>query len=350
LGEKKLPAVIDLHEDISYYYIAHPDDLAFRRDDYSKDLALRDSDIPKFKRANVSLVFSAIFCLPPTFNQSVGRMMARGYGMSDKGYQGSNTTHGASTSAFDHLKVYYALAEEYSDSIHIVRTEGDLERAAAGESIGFLLALEGAYAIEDVYDLDLFYNMGLRSLGLVWNFDTRYGASCMSKKDYGLTGEGEQLVERCNKLGVIIDLVHASKKTHLEAVKKSRLPVMDTHSNAKAIHDITRTIDDETYEAIKKNGGVVGSVIEVSMVGGKEDLSSLVDHMMYVHENFGPDITAIGTDYFGLSRAVTGLEDIGKIGRLFAALRKRGMSDQDIEKLAHKNAMRVIRANAKRWS
>ncbi|MDA4123226.1 MAG: membrane dipeptidase [Thaumarchaeota archaeon] len=349
MPQKRRPTVVDLHEDISYYYVNHPDDLAFRRDDYAKDLPLRDTDIPKFRRGNVSLVFSAIFCLAPTVNLTSGRMMARGYGMDDRGYQGSNSAHGASSAALDHLKVYYALAEEHSKHIHLVRTAKDLGRAEAGKSIGFLLALEGAYALEDVYDLDLFYNMGLRSLGLVWNFDTRYCASCMSKKDYGLTGEGEELVKRCNQLGVIIDLVHASRKTHLEVTKLSKLPLMNTHSNAKAVHDISRTLDDEMYEAIKKNGGVVGSVIEATMVGGKQDLQSLVDHIMYVHERFGADITAIGTDYFGLSRAVTGLEDISKIGNLFDALGRRGMSREDIDKLAYKNAMRVIHANAKRW-
>lgn len=346
---KRWPPVIDLHEDISYYYIAHPDDLPFRRDSYSKDLPLRDSDIPKFQKANLRLLFSAIFCLPPIVNFEVGRRVAGGYGMDQRRYHSSNTTHGAATAALDHMKVYYALAEEYADSIHLVRTRADLREAELGRSIGFLLAMEGAYAIEDVYDLDLYYNLGLRSLGLVWNFDTRYCASCMSKKDYGLTGEGEELVKRCNRFGVIIDLVHASKKTHIEVARASSLPVMNTHSNAKAIHPMSRTIDDEMYEVIKKNGGVVGSVIETTMVGGKGDLEKLVDHIVYVRERFGPEITAIGTDYFGLSRAVTGLEDISKIGALFRALERRGMSEDDIEKLAYGNALRVIRANAARW-
>ena len=100
---------------------------------------------------------------------------------------------------------------------------------------------------------------------------------------------------------------------------------------------------------VKKNRGVVGSIVDVNMVGRGENLKSLVDHVTYVHENFGPDILSIGTDYFGLLRGVAGLENVTKLGALFDALRRRGMSEEDLGKFAHDNAMRVIKTNAERW-
>ena len=82
--------------------------------------------------------------------------------------------------------------------------------------------------------------MGLRSLGLTWNFDTKYSATCMSKKDYGLTGEGGDLIERCNELGIVVDLAHASRLTHLEVCATSRLPVINSHSNSRSLHDVAK--------------------------------------------------------------------------------------------------------------
>jgi membrane dipeptidase len=72
---------------------------------------------------------------------------------------------------------------------------------------------------------------------------------------------------------------------------------------------------------------------------------------MYVYHNFGPDVMAIGTDYFGLIdwKAPRGLEDITKINDLYKILLDRGMKEADLEKLAYKNALRVIEENAANW-
>ncbi|MEM2004143.1 MAG: membrane dipeptidase, partial [Nitrososphaerota archaeon] len=225
----------------------------------------------------------------------------------------------------------------------------DLQRSINGERIGFLLALEGTYMLEDVDDIRLYYNLGVRSLQIMWNFDNRYGASCMSTKDYGLTGEGEELVKEANKRGIILDLAHASKNTHIDVLNASKLPVINSHSNARKLKDVPRNLDDEIYQEFKKNKGVVGFIF--GMIGGNEDIYSLADQIMYVYQNFGPDIIAIGTDYFGLidGKAPKGLEDITKISNLFKILLDKGLKESDIEKLAYKNALRVIEANAIYW-
>lgn len=193
--------------------------------------------------------------------------------------------------------------------------------------------------------------MGLRSLGLAWNFDSRYCASCMSKRDYGLTGEGENLVRESNRLGLIIDLAHTSKQTHMDVTRESKLPVINSHSSTKALHQMSRNLDDDMYEAIRKNGGVVGTIFSETMIGMRKTIDDLATHIIRVHDDFGPDVLAIGTDYFGLVDypAVKGLEDITKVDKLFDILKKKGISDADIEKLAYKNALRVIEENARHW-
>ncbi len=115
------------------------------------------------------------------------------------------------------------------------------------------------------------------------------------------------------------------------------------------MHDVPRNIDDEMYEAIKKTRGVTGFMCELT--GGDKDIEAYANNIMYVYENFGPDIVAIGTDYFGLidTRPPKGLEDITKFRKLFELLIKKGMDEEDVEKFAYKNALRVILEHAKRW-
>jgi membrane dipeptidase len=345
---RRLP-IIDLHQDISYYYATGASGLSFPLEDFSKDIAGRHGDIPKFRRMNVKIVFSSIFCLLSTLAHSVSKRLAKGYGMSR--YERGYTTRAAGATALEHIKVYYALEELHPSRITILRRTRDVKRVMERGATGFLVALEGAYALEDTYDVKAFYNMGLRSLQLAWNFDSRYCASCMSTKDYGLTGEGEAIVEECNKLGIIIDLAHASRKTHRDVARISKLPFINSHSNAKSVQDVSRNLHDDTYELIKKRGGVVGSIFVGSMIGGKKTVDSLADHIMHIYDKIGPEVLALGSDYFGIidSPEASGLEDITKLGALFDTLVQRGMSRDDVEKLAFKNALRVIESNARRW-
>ncbi|RLG08520.1 MAG: hypothetical protein DRN65_01300 [Thaumarchaeota archaeon] len=337
--------IIDLHQDISYYYVSGASGLTFKLGDFDVDMPGRHGDIPKFREANVRIIFSSVFCLLSTISPRIKEQLKRGYAVELRAWT-PKATH---TTALEHIKVYYKLAKMYPDDIVLISTRDDIDTAIRGDKIGFLLALEGTYMLEDLDDLQLYYNLGIRSIQLTWNFDTRYAASCMSAKDYGLTGEGEELIREANRLGMIIDLAHASKRTHLEAAEISKLPLINSHVNPKKIHDIPRNLDDEMYEAIKKTGGVVGFMCD--LLGKKKDIETYADSIMYVYETFGPDILAIGTDYFGLidSAPPRGLEDITKFRNLFNLLAKKGMSQTDIEKLAYKNALRVILEHAKNW-
>ena len=337
--------MIDLHEDISYYYLAGGDELGFGLEAFDKDLSGRHADIPKFKKANVKLVFSSIFSLLPTISPRVVNKIKSGYEFKIRTW----TPKAACLTALEHIKIYYRLIEAHSNDLMLVLNEEDVNEAIRGNKIGFLLSMEGAYALDDIDDLWIYYNLGVRCVGLTWNFDNRYAASCVSRKDYGLTDEGEELIREANKLGIIIDLAHASKKTHLEAAEVSKLPLINSHANPRRIHRTPRNVDDEMYEAIKRTGGIVGFMCELT--GGKKDIEAYADCVTYVYENFGPDIIAIGTDYFGLIGAnpPRGLEDITKFEKLFGLLTEKGMDEKDVEKFAYKNALRVILEHARRW-
>ncbi|MEM0441178.1 MAG: dipeptidase [Candidatus Caldarchaeum sp.] len=342
-----LPPLIDLHEDISLYYVQGGAGQKFRVADFDLDLEGRHGDIPKYRRANVRLVFSSIAFLTPSVSQRRVVQLSKGYG----GFFGGFRVRAATLKTLEHIMAYNNLLRRYQNGLRLVLKAGDVENLHTDDRVGFLMAIEGAEPLEDVEDLEIFYKLGVRSLQLTWNFDNKYAASCMSKKDYGLTGDGEDLVHFCNELGVIVDLAHASKNATVEALSVSKLPAIVSHANAKTVCNHVRNLDDEELEALKKNGGVVGVTLIPTTISKQPSLKGLADHIIYIYEKFSPDIIAIGTDFFGLLHMdePEGLEDITRFSNLWTELLNRGLNETDIEKIAYRNALRVVKKNAEHW-
>ncbi len=239
--------------------------------------------------------------------------------------------------ALEQMKVYYQMSKTFADSFRIIQHRTDLEGSVKSRRLGFLVCLEGTEALEDVSGLDGLYRLGVRAVGFTWNYDTKFAASCMSKKDYGLTGDGERLVGEANERGVVLDLAHSSKATMLDALALSKRPVMISHANYSRVHPHTRNVDDVMLEALGRNGGVMGFTLINETIGPKPGLNSLAQHIISVRERFGPDILAIGTDYLGIIETPAGLEDITKLKDLSSKLATLGMSEDEIQKLAWKN-------------
>ncbi|MEL9991664.1 MAG: membrane dipeptidase [Thermoproteus sp.] len=305
--------IYDLHEDISYYYFVE------RKSEFDVDEAGRQSDLPKLKRAEVDLVFASIF---PIRYSSLGASPA-----------------GSKETSLEMFKIIYRLATRHE--ITIVERAADLNRSG----LKFLISLEGADALDEPEDLLLYYRLGLRAVGITWNLDNKYGASCMTKRDYGLTAYGVELVELANRLGVVIDLAHASKNTALDVLYISKKPVVISHANVAAVYKTNRNVDDEVLEALKRNGGVIGLTAIPSTIGGDGSVRDLVRHALYVKETFGAELLAIGSDALGVDRMAVGMESIDKLPIFLDLLRSAGFSEDEIEGIAYKNAKRVIEAN-----
>jgi len=333
--------VIDLHEDVSTYNMTESNP----ENDFSKDVSGRQADFPKYQRAGTTVIVASIFSLIRTWNPKLSNHLGAGYGDSSPALIPRSPT----ANALEQFKVYYQMSRTFSDFFQIIWTRNDLEDSVKSRRLAFIICLEGAEALEDVSDLEIFYRLGLRAVGLTWNFDTRYASACMSKKDYGLTGEGEQLVEEANDRGVIVDLAHSSKATMLDALALSRRPVMISHANYAGIRPHARNVDDQVLEALVRNGGVVGFTMINETIGPKPSVESLAEHIIAVRNRFGSDLLAIGTDYLGMSTTPAGLEDITKLSDLFARLSALGMSKDEIANLAWKNAYRVFERNAETW-
>lgn len=308
-GELGTAVLADLHEDIAYYFLTATDPPAF-----DVDAERRQSDLPKLERAGVELVFASVF---PFVNS---------YGSPSPSLE----------LALEEIKAYYLISEKHG--VRIVEGRGDLRTPG----LKLLLALEGADVLRSVEDLKLFHKLGVRSVGITWNVDNKWGHSCYSKRDAGLTASGQELVEAAQKLGVLVDLAHAGKRTALDAIEAARRPVVVSHANAAAVAPHPRNVDDEVLKALADNGGVLGLTLIPRTIGEDPSPRALAKHAAYVKAKFGVEVLAIGTDYLGMPAAPPGLESVDKIGRLLDALREVGFTEEEVEAVAWRNAYRVL--------
>lgn len=192
-----------------------------------------------------------------------------------------------------------------------------------------------------------------------------------------------------NRLGMIIDLAHASDSTFFDCVRCSKAPVVSTHSCCRALASHRRNMSDEMLKAIAAVDGVIqinfyplflsddfGIELEKSgldpiadaveaqfiqdpaspekyraWVEVQKKLSMLkrpsyktvVDHIDHAVSVAGIDHVGIGSDFDGINVTPEGLEDVSKMPVIFDEMRKRGYSETDIEKVAGANFLRVMR-------
>ncbi len=333
--------IIDLHEDIAYY-LMNLGGLEGEFQDFDADAPGRQSDIPKLVKGNIKIVFGAVFPIHDTYNPMIGERISSGYGtQSIRSY----TPTASKAIGLEMIKIYLILARRFSNRLRIIEDYPDIEQVIHSDLVGLLMSVEGADMLDDAYDLLLLHRLGIRALGITWNFDNRYGASCLTRKDYGLTTDGEELVRLANELGVIVDLAHTSRNTMIDVLNLSRKPVIISHANAQGVHKHPRNVDDEILELLARNHGVIGITMIPSTIGPRPNIDSLVKHILYIHERFGPDIIAIGTDFLGIGKTPEDLTNIGEIGRLIDKLAGYGINDNDLRKITFENALRVIRNN-----
>ena len=121
-------------------------------------------------------------------------------------------------------------AEKNKDRVIVVKKAGDIEKAKKEGKHGVMYGPQDSMFLERNLDfLDVIYDYGLRACQLTYNWQNEVGSGCREKKDSGLTIFGERVVERMNKLGILIDLSHTGDQTCWDAIHQSKAPVSFTH-------------------------------------------------------------------------------------------------------------------------
>lgn len=148
----------------------------------------------------------------------------------------------------------------------------------------------------------IFFQLGIRMMHMTYNRRNMLGDGCAEPANAGLSDFGRTVVAEMNRLGIIPDVAHSGWQTSLETAQVSKKPVVASHSTCAAIHKHIRSKPDEVIKAIVDTNGLIGICCIPRYLGGKGDISALLDHVDYVVKNFGIDYVAIGTDVSYTSR------------------------------------------------
>jgi len=222
-------------------------------------------------------------------------------------------------------------------------------RAPAG-SVKTWLAFEGAAPLAARPDeLTGWVARGVRSVGLVHTRSNALATSSAeaSEPAAGLTAAGLELVKTAHALGVSVDVSHASRSTVRDVIRQARLdgaPVIATHSNARALAEHARNLDDDELRGIASTGGVVGVNFHSAFLarGRQARMSDVVRHVRHLVRIMGIEHVALGSDFEGGIRPPAELPDVRALPKLAAALQSAGLSRAEVELIFGKNALRLL--------
>lgn len=249
----------------------------------------------------------------------------------------------------------FRLEAQSAGAFKVVRNVAELERCLAQGTLAAILHFEGAEAIDpDLNALEVFYQAGLRSLGLVWSRPNAFAHGVpfafnqTPDSGPGLTEAGKALVRRCNELGILLDLSHLNAAGFWDVAALSKAPLVATHSNAYALSPSTRNLTDDQLDAIRASGGIVGLNFFNGFLraDGQNDpntpIALMVEHIHYLVARVGIDGVGLGSDFDG-AKVPQAIGDASGLPKLIAALRAAGYDDQALRKIAHENWLRVLR-------
>lgn len=162
----------------------------------------------------------------------------------------------------------------------------------------------------------------------------------------GLTAWGRELIDECDRVGMMVDVAHLNATGVLEVCALSRRPVVCTHTGAFGVRAHARNVTDAGLRAIAATGGVIGIMFAPCFLARSwfADSACVVDHIDHVRRVVGIDHVALGSDFDGMLPTLpSDLRDCTDLPRITAGLLARGYSDGEIGKVLGGNWLRVLR-------
>lgn len=239
-------------------------------------------------------------------------------------------------------------SEINSDELSLVTSISELNNShSAGKLAGFICVEEGGF-ISTLAQLEQAWQMGVRYITLVWNYETHIGVpSCIDQKR-GLKPFGCEMVLKMQQLGMLVDVSHLSDRGVSDVLQLATKPIIASHSNARALCNHTRNLPDQLIRGIADNGGVIGINCVPYFVSESEPLIKLdnvIAHYKYIYNLAGEDVLAVGNDFDGFSGNNPQMDEIRSIAdmpRLSEGLLKSGFSLRQVEKIFAGNVLRVL--------
>lgn len=339
------PTYKEFHESL-FIVDLHSDQLLWNRNLLTK-ASYGHTDLPRLKEGNVAIqIFSSVTKTPFGLNYDsnsdatnsltlLGILQGRPFrtwnSLLERSLHHSFLLHEYETLSKGELKIIRS-REELNDFI--------LNRNK--KSVGALLSLEGAHALEgNLENLNALYNAGFRIIGLEHFFDNEVGGSAHGVEKLGLTPFGKELVKKMNEKNLIIDLSHASQKVIDEVLELSTKPVIISHTGVKGTCNNGRNLSDDQLRKIAEKGGLVGIGFWKEAICG-DDLFSIAKAIGHAIQIMGVEHVALGSDFDG---AVKTVMDSSNMVYLTETLLKGGLTPGQVELVMGKNALNFLQNN-----
>ncbi|WP_273477170.1 dipeptidase [Faecalicoccus acidiformans] len=265
----------------------------------------------------------------------------------------------------DLMDRYWSELEHNKDRLAPVLCFEDIEKNARNHKISCLLTLEdGGVVFDNLAMLRNYYRLGVRMIALTWNYPNGIGYPNLSMDDFtdykqasllqkadtenGLTEFGIRYIKEMERLGMIVDVSHLSDAGFWDVVKHTTKPFVASHSNARALCPVARNLDDEMIRALDEKGGVMGlnfcgDFLEShASANGPSRVDAMVSHILHIRDVASIDCIGIGTDFDGIHSELE-IPNAAHMVKLEEALRKAGLTQEEIEKIFYKNVLRVYR-------
>jgi len=268
--------------------------------------------------------------------------------------------------ALSQISALYEEVKESPDKLMICYNGEDMQIAKDSGKIGFLLSIEGAEPLgTDLSLLRVFYELGVRNLGLVWSRRNAVGDGSFfhpvkEGRKGGITSFGVQLIEEAEKLGITIDVSHLNDEGFWDVMNICNRPIIASHSNARALCSTMRNLTDEQIKAIAATKGVIGVNAASILVGDKDSdshIEQLIKHVDYLVDLAGIDHVGIGLDLCNDFMKYVSSDDLAgmprvpfdvidghqQIPQFLEALIKRGYKDQEVNAILGANFQRIFK-------
>jgi len=238
----------------------------------------------------------------------------------------------------------YAAAS--NGQFRVIHTPAELDRlladrASGSKVVGGMLSIEGLQDLEGkLANLDRLHAAGFRMAGLAHFFENDVAGSMHGVAKGGLSPLGVQVVQRMEKIGMIVDVAHSSHATTAQVIAMAKRPIVASHTGVQATCKVNRNLTDDEIRGIARTGGVIGiGYWDAAICSTRPEAAAAA--IAHVRDVVGIDHVGLGSDFDG---AVTTGFDASQVVAVTQALIDRGFSDADIGKVMGGNVLRVLRA------
>jgi membrane dipeptidase len=311
---------------------------------------------PDYQRGQVAIVFSTLFAAPVRSKDGDWDKLC--YATPDQ----------ARKLYMDQMHVYMELAESRPNYFRRITDGRDLHQhleewrdpGRQERPVGLVALMEGADAIREAAELDEWYDLGLRMIGLAWS-GTRYAGG--TREPGPLTEDGRRLLRAMSDLQFTLDLSHMDEQAAREALDQYEGPIMASHVNCLALlpnFPTNRHFSDRVMRGVIERDGVIGNVPLNSFLktgwsakqGSRRDevpLDTMVAHLDHICQLAGDSLHAgIGSDFdggFGVQSVPPEIDTVADLPKIGPLLRARGYSDSDVENILGMNWIRFLEKN-----